>query len=431
MKKMRNVLIAQSGGPSPVINNTLLGIIEGCQQRPETFSHIYAGWHGVEGVLKEELLDLSAQDPRELTLLRTTPAAGAIGTCRYKLRDQQTEDYSRIIEVCSAHAINYFFYIGGNDSMDTANKISNLAQERGVDLVVVGAPKTIDNDVGDEEFRLVDHTPGYGSAARYLAQTITNANQENAGSSPSDPVLVIQAMGRRIGFIAAAARLADPQREMPLQIYLAESGLTLSDISDNICQRLGQCGRCIVVVSEGLNIGELGEVSDAFGHVSFASSKSSVAQLLTNHLNSIRLPVSGKARYQIPGTDQRSSAIYASTVDMEEAHAVGHKCASIAAEQGSGWMGTIVRQPGPQYQVAYDKAPLSTVANSERSFPSTWISKTKDDVTDDFIAYARPLIGEHWPTIPLENGLQRFARLKPLYADRNCANYIPEAYRGI
>ena len=172
-----NVLIAQSGGPTAVINNTLRGMIECCRAYPSAFGRLYAGRHGIEGVLKEELLDLSTQDEREIALLRHTPAAGAIGTCRYKLHDTQQADYERVVEVLRAHDIRCFFYIGGNDSMDTAAKISRLARERGLDLVVVGGPKTIDNDIGDAELKLVDHTPGYGSAARYFAQTILNANE--------------------------------------------------------------------------------------------------------------------------------------------------------------------------------------------------------------------------------------------------------------
>ncbi len=156
--------------------------------------------------------------------MRTTPAAGSIGTCRYKLKAKQAEDFERVIDVFKAHEVGYFFYIGGNDSMDTANKVAKLAHERGLDLVGVGVPKTIDNDVGDSEFKLIDHTPGYGSVARYWAYYVQNANEENMGSSPADPVLVMQAMGRKIGFIPAAARLADPNREMPLQIYMRESG---------------------------------------------------------------------------------------------------------------------------------------------------------------------------------------------------------------
>ena len=204
MKK--NVIVAQSGGPTPVINNSLRGIIETCKMFPDNFGTVYGGWHGIEGVLKEELLDLSAQKEEEIALLRTTPAAGAIGTCRYKVKAHQKEDFDRVVQVLKAHDVGYFFYIGGNDSMDTANKVAKLAQEKGLDLIGVGGSKTIDNDVGDSEFKLVDHTPGYGSVARYWAMNIQNANEENMGSSPADPVLVLQVMGRKIGYIPAASR---------------------------------------------------------------------------------------------------------------------------------------------------------------------------------------------------------------------------------
>ncbi len=186
------------------------GSIEGCLAFPERIGAIYAAWHGIEGVLLEELVDMAAQPRREIELLGTTPAAGAIGTCRYKLTEGQDEDFERIVEVIKAHDIGYFFYIGGNDSMDTAAKVSKLAGERGVELVVTGVPKTIDNDIGDPEFTLIDHTPGYGSAARYWATLVQNVNEENRGMCVSEPVAVLQAMGRKSGFITAAARLGDP-----------------------------------------------------------------------------------------------------------------------------------------------------------------------------------------------------------------------------
>jgi len=204
---------------------------------------VYAGYHGIEGVLKEELLDLSAQNDEEIALLGVTPAAGAIGTCRFKLRDDHMEDFERVIEVFKAHDVGYFLYNGGNDSMDTAHKVAQLAAQRGLDLVAVGIPKTIDNDVGDSEFKLIDHTPGYGSVARYWSLMVQGANEENRGSCPSDPVLVLQAMGRRIGFIPAAARLADPEREMPLIIVLAESGIEMPDIADAVNDMLHARGR--------------------------------------------------------------------------------------------------------------------------------------------------------------------------------------------
>lgn len=425
----KNVLVAQSGGPSPVINNSLRGIIETCKMFPDKFGNLYGGWHGIEGILKEELLDISAQKEEEISLLRTTPAAGSIGTCRYKLKSKQSEDFARVIEVLKAHKIGYFFYTGGNDSMDTANKIAKLAHEQGLDVVAVGVAKTIDNDVGDSEFKLIDHTPGYGSVARFWAYNIQNANEENAGSSPSDPVLVIQVMGRKIGFIPASARLADPKREMPLQIYMPESGLSLAELTDNVNDELKRSGRCIVVVSEGFDVGDIGETKDSFGHAEFGASMSTAQQVVVNHLNKVGLRARGAARGQVVGTDQRDTIIHASTVDLEEAYRVGQNAVVIALRHGSGYMSTILRRPGLIYSVDFDKAPLEQVANSEREFPKHWIAPNRIDVTDEFVRYARPLIGEDWVSVPIINGVQRFARFESIFAPKKLPEYVPEAHR--
>lgn len=424
----KNVIVAQSGGPSPVINSSLRGIIETCKMFPDKFGKIYAGWHGIEGVLKEELLDLSVQDEQEVALLRITPAAGSIGTCRYKLKDHQEKDFARIMDVFRAHDIGYFFYIGGNDSQHTAFKVSELARAKGLDVIATGVPKTIDNDVGDSEFKLIDHTPGYGSVAKYWSGIVQNANEENMGSSPADPVLVLQAMGRKIGFIPAAARLADPKREMPLQIYMAESPVTMEQLADNVNDQLKRDGRCIVVVSEGFNVGSIGEVKDAFGHTSFGSSKQSVYQTVVNYLNDKGLKAKGAARGQVMGTDQRATSIYASTVDLDEAYKVGQKAAEIAMKEGNGWMATILRDPGFIYNVRYDKVPLEKVALSERTFPEKWITEDGMDVTDEFLDYARPLIGEDWVSVPIINGRQRFTQFRKVFADQKLDKYIPEAY---
>ena len=430
MTRPRNVVVAQSGGPTPVINNSLRGVVETCRAMPDVFGTVYAGWHGIEGVLKEELLDLSAQPAEEIALLRTTPAAGAIGTCRYKLKARQQEDFERVVEVLGAHGVGYFFYIGGNDSMDTANKVARLAHERGLDLVATGVPKTIDNDVGDSEFKLIDHTPGYGSVARYWALHVQNADQENLGSCPSDPVLVMQAMGRKIGFIPAAARLADPDREMPLLIVMAESGLSLAELADRVNDVLKERGRAMVVISEGFSVGDIGERKDSFGHTEFSASQMTVEQIVVNYFNSLRLAARGSARGNVSGTDQRHNMAYASTVDLEEAYKVGQNAVLVAAEDGSGYMSTILRQPGNVYRVRYDKVPLEQVANSERHFPAAWIAPSRTDVTDDFFRYARPLIGDDWPAIPLVDGRQRFARLRSIFAEKKLPAYVPQAYRG-
>jgi 6-phosphofructokinase 1 len=426
--KPSNLLVAQSGGPSPVINNSLRGIIETARQMSE-FGIIYGGRHGIEGVLKEELIDLSAQPPEEIALLRVTPAAGSIGTCRYKLRPSQTEDFERVVEVLKAHDIGYFLYIGGNDSMETAHKVAALAQQRGLDLVAVGVPKTIDNDVGDSEFKLIDHTPGYGSVARYWMHYVQNANEENAGSSPADPVLVMQAMGRKIGFIPAAARLADPEREMPLLIYLAERHCALEQLADQVNDQLRQRGRALVVVSEGFDVGELGEVKDSFGHTMYSSSQMTVAQTIVNYLHRVGLAAKGAARANVPGTDQRHSMAYASTVDLDEAYRSGQMAVLLAAARESGSMATILREPGDTYAVYYDKVPLEQVALSERTFPAAWISESGTDVSDDFIRYAMPLAGEDMVSLPIVGGRQRLARLQPIYADQRLPKYIPQADR--
>jgi len=426
--KSKNVLVAQSGGPTPVINNSLRAIFETCKLYPDTFGTVYAGNHGIEGVLKEELIDMSAQPDEEIALLRTTPAAGSIGTCRYKLKEDQEADFNRVIEVLKAHNIGYFFYIGGNDSMDTANKVALLAQEQGLDLIGVGVPKTIDNDVGDSEFKLIDHTPGYGSVARYWALNIQNANEENNGSCPADPVLVIQVMGRKIGFIPAAARLADPDRELPIQIYMKESNVSVDYVTDSINDELQRSGRVVVVISEGFPLGDIGETKDSFGHTQFSASKISVGQKLVNHLNENGIRARGAARVNVPGTDQRHNMIYASAIDLEEAYRVGQKAVMIARDKESGYMATILRRPGSIYMVDYDKVPLDKVANSEREFPKQWIAENRYDVTDEFVSYAQPLIGEDWVSVPLENGIQRFARIKPIFAEKKCKEYMPQAY---
>ncbi len=342
----RNALVAQSGGPSPVINSSLQGVIEACREHRDHIGTLYAAWHGIEGVLLEELFDVGGQPASEIKLLGTTPAAGVIGTCRYKLTSEQARDFERIVDVIQAHDIGYFFYIGGNDSMDTAAKVSKLAHERGVELVVAGVPKTIDNDIGDSEFKIIDHTPGYGSAARYWASLIQNIEEENRGMCVSEPVAVLQAMGRKSGFITAASRLGDPDRRMPLQLYMAETAHTLASLHENVNRQLAKTGRCIVVVNEGFDVGGVGERHDGFGHVEYGASRTTAAQAVVNYLNEKGLAVRGQATGQLPGVIQRSVSTHASTVDIAEAREVGREAVGIAVRDGTGWMATVLRKPG-------------------------------------------------------------------------------------
>ena len=427
MKK--NVLIAQSGGPSPVINASLLGAAEAAMARDDVFGEVYAAAHGIEGVLCEELINLSAQDKRELSLLKTTPSAGAVGTCRYKLRDENEEDYARILEVCRAHNIGYFFYIGGNDSMDTAAKVERLARENGIELTVTGIPKTIDNDVGDPEFKLIDHTPGYGSCARYWAYTMQNADEENRAIYTSECVSVYQAMGRRSGFVTAASRLGDPERRSPLLMFFAETGFGLEELAERVNKKLSEAGRCIVVVNEGFDVGSGAYKRDGFGHIEYGASGLTAMQGVVNYLNSVHLAARGQATGQIPGVMQRSCSLFASEVDIEEAYSVGAHAVDVALTVGGGRMATILRASGESYKAVYSDVDLKAVAMSERFLPESWITADGTDVTDDFIAYARPLIGETGAIIPRENGLQRFARLENIFLPQKTEKYIPQNLR--
>ena len=442
-----SAVIAQSGGPTAVINCSVRGLVDGLRDAPGV-DRVFGARMGILGVLRNELIDLSAQAPRQIRLLGETPSAGALGSCRYKLADKAggrlyDEDYERIIQVFKAQNVGMFFYIGGNDSMDTANRVASLARDAGLDLQGIGIAKTVDNDVGgqlqqDGAFAVCDHNPGYGSVARYWAMNVLEANEENKASHTSDPVLIMQTMGRKVGFITAAARLADPARQMPLLIILPEAlskddpKANLDFITRNVNERLRARGRCLIVITEGANLGDVGLLRDAFGHAEYSACSTTAAHLLMNHLNGMdrqdakgrarsRLSAPGIARVDVPGTIQRRDFARASSVDLEEAYEVGRHAARLATEGKSGLMATILRKPGEPYRVEYGAAPLDAVANTARSFPRQWLAESRVDVTDDFVNWARPLIGAPLP---------EFARLEEKLAPgRGLPDYTPQGLR--
>lgn len=441
-----NAVVAQSGGPTAVINNSIRGAVDTLMKAADVGT-IYGAEMGILGVLRNRLIDISSQDPQQIELLGRTPSAGAIGSCRYKLADKKTkqahnEDYDRIIEVLRRHNVGYLFYAGGNDSMDTANRLSILAAQKGLDLKAIGIVKTIDNDVGgtlqdDGTFAICDHNPGYGSVARFWAMNIFEANEENKASYTSDPVLVMQVMGRKIGFIAAAARLGDPEREMPLLIVIPEAlskdpAANLELITENVNRVLKDAGRCMIAITEGADLGDVGVLYDSFGHAQFSACERTAGQLLINHLNGTdrknaegrarsRLCVPGIARLDVPGTRQRRDFSTVSVTDLDEAYCVGRNAADLALEGLTGYMSTIIRVPGDTYTVTYDKVPLDEVANAERKFPEDWIADTRLDVTDEFVTWASPLIGDPLPA---------HCRFDPKYADdAGLGAYTPQGYR--
>ncbi|MCK9253070.1 MAG: hypothetical protein M0P55_09950, partial [Clostridiales bacterium] len=222
---------------------------------------------------------------------------------------------------------------------------------------------------------------------------------------------------------------ADPERRWPLQLYFAEAGHNLDSLTEHVNRELMRSGRCIVVVNEGFDVGHIGAKRDGFGHIEYGASEQTAAQIVVNHLNKAGLKARGQATGQVPGILQRATSIHRSAVDIEEAWEVGAHAVTVAMTAGTGYMATILRVSDEPYRVRYDQVPLRTVANSERFLPPEWISADGLDVTDDFIRYARPLIGQDWPQIPLENGLQRFARLEIRFVAPRCPPYVPVTQR--
>lgn len=378
-----NVLVAQGGGPTPVINCSLAGVLEEARHA-KAIKKVLGAIHGVEGILAENTIDVSGTSEMIRRKLCRTPGA-FLGSCRRKLVD---EDYEKILSVFRKNDVRYFFYIGGNDSMDSADKINKLAEREHYDLEVVGIPKTIDNDLP-----CTDHCPGYGSAARYIA-SITHEVGIDIESLPP-PITVIETMGRNTGWIAAAAALAkQSDDDAPHLIYVPERTVrdekALADI-EAVYRRLK---RAVIVVSEGVK-NEQGEywggiqsaaTVDGFGHKLPGGAASYLAGLISASMKV-------RARNEKPGLCGRSSVAYASAVDQEEAFAVGRQAVRLAVKGKSGVMVTIERRRGTAYKSSLGEIELGNVANAEKMLPDEYISAEGNFVTGKFVDYCRPLIG--------------------------------------
>jgi 6-phosphofructokinase 1 len=384
-----------------VINNSLAGAIEAAY-RSEAIGEIYGARNGIMGILAENFIDLRREDASTIQGLRFTPGA-ALGSCRYQLKKKK--DYNKLLAVFRKFNIRYFFYIGGNDSMDTAHKVNQLAQEEGYELRVIGIPKTIDNDLP-----LTDHCPGYGSAAKYLATIVLEMGIDIKSIVTSTKVAIVEAMGRNTGWLAAATALARrAPGEAPHLIYLPEVAFDLETFMTDVEKAYRQYGTVLVVVSEGL-VDKNGNyifndtaTVDVFGHQRLGG----VGQFL---LNKIEAELKIKGRVILPATSQRSAMHLASRTDAEEAYNVGRVAVEEALRGASGHMVAIKRLKGEEYRCTYELVKLDEVANREKKVPRAWINEAGNDVTMDFINYARPLIqGE--VNIPYHNGLPAYVNL--------------------
>jgi 6-phosphofructokinase len=413
-KLVGNAIFGQSGGPTSVINASAAGVITEAL-KTDCIPKIFGAAHGIRGMLDEKFYDMSKEDPKELELLKTTPSS-ALGSVRYKLADPDDDptDFQRLLEVFKKYDIRYFFYNGGNDSMDTCNKVSKFMQKSGYECHVMGVPKTIDNDLYG-----TDHCPGYGSAAKYVA-TSTMEIYQDARVYNTPMVCVLEVMGRNAGWLTAATALASYKGAGPDLIYLPELVFDMDKfISD--CRKVfeNNNGKLIVAVSEGIKdkngryISEYGsdlaKTKDAFGHAQLGGTGQVLANVLKDQLKC-------KARAIEFSLLQRCAAHCASATDVEEAFNAGKKAVQFAADGVTDRMVAYERaMENGKYTCKYVLVNLSDVANTEKKIPREWINAEGTGLTQDFIDYALPLIqGESKP--PMEDGLPRFAKLKKILA---------------
>jgi 6-phosphofructokinase 1 len=403
----RNALYAQSGGVSAVINASAAGVIETAARYRKVIGKVYAGRHGIVGALEEDLIDVSAESRGTIRGLRHTPA-GAFGSARFKLKglDRNRAEYERLIDVFKAHDIGYFFYNGGNDSMDTAHKVSQLGQSMGYPIVCVGVPKTVDNDLP-----FTDCCPGFGSVAKYVAVSTREAALDVASMArTSTKVFVLEVMGRHAGWIAAAGGLAGRGRgSAPHIILFPEIPFEREAFLARVKQCVADDGYCVIVVSEGTATADgrfLADAgtTDAFGHTQLGGVGPVVA-------NMVKEAHGYKYHWAVADYLQRAARHIASRVDVDQAYAVGKAAVELAVAGRNAVMPAIVRRSSRPYRWRVEPVPLEKVANVEKKVPREFITADGFGITDKCRRYLEPLIrGESYP--PYSNGLPDYVKIR-------------------
>jgi 6-phosphofructokinase 1 len=413
-----NAFYAQSGGVTAVINATACGVIETARKHPNKIANVYAGRNGIIGALTEEMVDTNRESAATIAALKYTPG-GAFGSARYKLKsiEENRAEYERLIEVFKAHGIGYFFYNGGNDSMDTALKVSQVSRMMGFPVTCLGVPKTVDNDLP-----VTDNCPGFGSVAKYIAVSTQEAALDVVSmAKTSTKVFVLEVMGRHAGWIAAAGGLAGKNPEdAPHIILFPEVPFKKRAFLKKVRDCVLDYGYCVVVVSEGARFSNgkfLAEAGtrDAFGHAQLGGVASVVANMVRENLGY-------KFHYAIADYLQRSARHIASDVDVKQAYAVGKAAVQYALQGKTAVMPVIKRISDKPYRWKIESAALSRIANKEKMLPRRYISSDGFGITPACRRYLQPLIsGENYP--PYINGLPKIVKLrnrlvKPLTATK-------------
>ena len=407
MKK--NAVVGQSGGPTAVINASLYGTVYEALNREDEIGTVYGMINGIEGFLNDQVMDMAPlEESKELELIRTTPGS-YLGSCRYKLPEDLNDPvYPQLFARFEAYNIGYFFYIGGNDSMDTVSKLSRYAEKISSDIRVIGIPKTIDNDLVE-----TDHTPGFGSAAKYVASTVREIAVDASVYDNKKSDTIVEIMGRHAGWLTAASALARKfEHDNPVLIYLPETDFDQDAFIEKVRTSLETTPNLVVCISEGIhdNTGTfICEYSndvgtDTFGHKMLTGSGKYLENLVKERLGV-------KVRSVELNVCQRCSSSMLSKTDQKEAIASGAYGVKAALNGASGKMVAFERLDGDDYQIDYVLKDVNVICNQEKCVPVTWITADGSNVTEDFIRYARPLIqGE--VTVPTEDGVPKFAYRK-------------------
>ena len=405
-------IFGQSGGPTAVINASAYGVIKAALESPY-ITRVLGAANGITGVLNDRLYDMGEEDPYELSLLLHTPSS-ELGSCRYKIKDPDEDDtdYRRILDVFKKYNVRYFFYNGGNDSMDTCNKISRYMEKVGYDCRVIGVPKTIDNDLFG-----TDHCPGFASAAKYIATSCMEVSKD-ARVYDTGMVTIIEIMGRHAGWLAGSAAIATYCGSGPDLIYLPEVDFSMEKFLDDVKNVYRRTGKVLVAVSEGIHYADGTFVSEAktsatdgFGHAQLGGLAVMLADIVKKELGGV------KVRGIELSLLQRCAAHTASQTDDDEAYLAGKTAFDSAVAGETGKMVAFKREiVDGEYQCKMELIPLTDVANYEKKVPLDWINATDNFVTMDFIEYVMPLIqGE--PEIPREHSMPRYAKLKKVFSD--------------
>ena len=414
MSQLRGAcIIGQSGGPSSAINASAYGAIKTALDS-DAITQVLGACNGIKGVLDDNLIDMGKEDPAELALMKYTPSS-ALGSCRYKLKDPDEDDtdYKRILEIFKKYDVRYFFYNGGNDSLDTRNKISKYMLKNGYECRVMGIPKTIDNDLYG-----TDHCPGYASAAKYIATSVMEVYRDSTVYD-TGMITIVECMGRHAGWLTAAAALANYCGDGADLIYLPELDFDLDAFTEKVKEIYAKNKKCLVVVSEGIHdkdgkfISEYGAVNapkDAFGHTQLGG----LASFLANHM---KAATGAKVRGIELSLLQRCAAHCASQTDLDESYSAGKAAVEEAVAGVTDKMVGFERvYVDGKYTCRIKLFELTDVANTEKKVPLEWINKTGDGLTQEFVDYALPLIqGE--TQLTKVNGLPRFVHLKKVKAE--------------